>query len=221
MSETDIVHVPHKASGEARNAVIGGHVQMMFDAITTMAANVAAGQVQGARHHRHQALGTHPQRPDGGGSRRSRLRGDHLARRDGAGRHAAAGRRQAQCRDRQGDQPGRREGRLGEAGRGAAGDVAWPSSTSICVPTSRNGPRWCRSPASRRTDRQGAKAKWYRGAHARRARCTRMERLSARCFGQVLGRARFRLAGGGAVGHTVAGLMGRTAAYESGLAALA
>ena len=46
MSETDIVHVPHKASGEARNAVIGGHVQMMFDAITTMAPNAAAGQVR-------------------------------------------------------------------------------------------------------------------------------------------------------------------------------
>lgn len=46
MSGTDIVHVPHKASGEARNAVIGGHVHMMFDAITTMAQNVQAGQVR-------------------------------------------------------------------------------------------------------------------------------------------------------------------------------
>src|SRR5712675_798503 len=46
MSGTDIVHVPHKASGEARNSVIGGHVQMMFDAITTMASNAAAGQVR-------------------------------------------------------------------------------------------------------------------------------------------------------------------------------
>jgi tripartite-type tricarboxylate transporter receptor subunit TctC len=46
LSGTNIVHVPHKASGEARNSVIGGHVQMMFDAITTMAANVAAGQVK-------------------------------------------------------------------------------------------------------------------------------------------------------------------------------
>jgi len=45
MTGTDIVHVPHKASGEARNSVIGGHVQMMFDAITTMASNVRAGQV--------------------------------------------------------------------------------------------------------------------------------------------------------------------------------
>jgi len=45
MTGTDIVHVPHKASGEARNSVLGGHVQMMFDAITTMASNVRAGQV--------------------------------------------------------------------------------------------------------------------------------------------------------------------------------
>jgi tripartite-type tricarboxylate transporter receptor subunit TctC len=46
MSGTNIVHVPHKASGEARNSVIGGHVQMMFDAITTMAENAQAGQVR-------------------------------------------------------------------------------------------------------------------------------------------------------------------------------
>jgi tripartite-type tricarboxylate transporter receptor subunit TctC len=46
MSGTDIVHVPHKASGEARNAVLGGHVQMMFDAVTTMTANAKAGQVR-------------------------------------------------------------------------------------------------------------------------------------------------------------------------------
>ena len=31
------MHVPHRGSGEARSNTIGGHVQMMFDAITTMA----------------------------------------------------------------------------------------------------------------------------------------------------------------------------------------
>jgi tripartite-type tricarboxylate transporter receptor subunit TctC len=46
MSGTDIVHVPHKASGEMRTAVIGGHVQMAFDAVTTMTSNVKAGQVR-------------------------------------------------------------------------------------------------------------------------------------------------------------------------------
>ncbi|MBV9347230.1 MAG: tripartite tricarboxylate transporter substrate binding protein, partial [Pseudolabrys sp.] len=46
MSGTDIVHVPHKASGDARNSVIGGHVQMMFDAITTMRAVADDGKVR-------------------------------------------------------------------------------------------------------------------------------------------------------------------------------
>jgi tripartite-type tricarboxylate transporter receptor subunit TctC len=46
MSGTDIVHVPHKASGEMRSSVLGGHVQMAFDAVTTMTENVKAGQVR-------------------------------------------------------------------------------------------------------------------------------------------------------------------------------
>jgi tripartite-type tricarboxylate transporter receptor subunit TctC len=46
MSQTDIVHVPHKTSGDARNSVLGGHVQMMFDAITTMAPHVQSGRVK-------------------------------------------------------------------------------------------------------------------------------------------------------------------------------
>jgi tripartite-type tricarboxylate transporter receptor subunit TctC len=46
MTGTRIVHVPHKASGEMRASVIGGHVQMGFDAVTTMTENVKAGQVR-------------------------------------------------------------------------------------------------------------------------------------------------------------------------------
>ncbi|SRR5579871_593744 len=46
MTGTDIVHVPHKAAGDSRNDVIGGHIEMMFDAITVMAPNVQAGQVR-------------------------------------------------------------------------------------------------------------------------------------------------------------------------------
>src|SRR5581483_4070199 len=46
MSETDIAHVPYKGSSGARNDVIAGQVQMMFDAVTTMAPNVKAGQVR-------------------------------------------------------------------------------------------------------------------------------------------------------------------------------
>src|SRR4051794_6210459 len=46
MSQTDIQHVPYRGSSGARNDVLGGQVQMMFDAITTMAPNVQAGQVR-------------------------------------------------------------------------------------------------------------------------------------------------------------------------------
>jgi len=46
MTGTDIVHVPHRSSGDARTSVLGGQVQMMIDAVTTMAPNVSAGQVR-------------------------------------------------------------------------------------------------------------------------------------------------------------------------------
>jgi tripartite-type tricarboxylate transporter receptor subunit TctC len=42
----DIVHVPYRNSGDARSGVIGGQVQMMIDAVTTMAPNVGADQVR-------------------------------------------------------------------------------------------------------------------------------------------------------------------------------
>ena len=45
MTGTNIVHVPHKTSGDMRSSVIGGHVQMMFDAITVMAQGVRSGQL--------------------------------------------------------------------------------------------------------------------------------------------------------------------------------
>src|SRR5665213_156074 len=46
MSHTDIVHIPHKASGDARNSVLAGNVQMMFDAVTTMTALAKSGKVR-------------------------------------------------------------------------------------------------------------------------------------------------------------------------------
>ena len=42
----DLVHVPYRNSGEARSGVIGGQIQMMIDAVTTMAPNVAEKQVR-------------------------------------------------------------------------------------------------------------------------------------------------------------------------------
>jgi hypothetical protein len=46
MTQTDIVHVPHRGSGEARSNVIGGQIEMMIDAVTTWVPNITAGQVR-------------------------------------------------------------------------------------------------------------------------------------------------------------------------------
>ena len=46
MAKVDILHVPHKGSGEARTSALSGQVDMMFDAITTMTSNVKAGRVR-------------------------------------------------------------------------------------------------------------------------------------------------------------------------------
>jgi tripartite-type tricarboxylate transporter receptor subunit TctC len=46
MAGVDIVHVPHKESSGARTAVMGGQVEMMFDAITVMAKLAEAGKVR-------------------------------------------------------------------------------------------------------------------------------------------------------------------------------
>ena len=46
MSGTNIVHVPHKSSGDMRSSVLGGHVQMMFDAITVTMASAKAGKLR-------------------------------------------------------------------------------------------------------------------------------------------------------------------------------
>src|SRR6266481_9236094 len=47
MAGVDIVHVPHKGSDQARTAVLGGQVQMMFDAISTIVSHVRAGKLKG------------------------------------------------------------------------------------------------------------------------------------------------------------------------------
>ena len=46
MAGVNIVHIPHKESSGARTAVMGGQVEMMFDAITVMARLAEAGKVR-------------------------------------------------------------------------------------------------------------------------------------------------------------------------------
>jgi len=46
MAGLDIVHVPYKESSGARTGVLGGQVEMMFDAVTVMSEHVKAGKVK-------------------------------------------------------------------------------------------------------------------------------------------------------------------------------
>jgi len=46
MAQVDILHVPHKSSGEARTSVMSGQVEMMMDAITTMMPIAKSGRVR-------------------------------------------------------------------------------------------------------------------------------------------------------------------------------
>ena len=46
MAGVDIVHVPYRGSSQARTDTIGGQVDMMFDAVTTMSEFAKAGKVR-------------------------------------------------------------------------------------------------------------------------------------------------------------------------------
>lgn len=46
MAGIDIVHVPYKGSAGARTDVLGGQLEMMFDAVPTMAEHIKAGKVK-------------------------------------------------------------------------------------------------------------------------------------------------------------------------------
>jgi tripartite-type tricarboxylate transporter receptor subunit TctC len=46
LTGTDIQHVPYKGSAGARNDIISGQVQMMFDSVPTMAQMIQAGRVK-------------------------------------------------------------------------------------------------------------------------------------------------------------------------------
>ncbi|MEY2660992.1 MAG: hypothetical protein RLZZ123_2164, partial [Pseudomonadota bacterium] len=46
MANVNLVHVPYKGSSGARTDVLGGQVDLMFDAVTTMAEHVRTGKVK-------------------------------------------------------------------------------------------------------------------------------------------------------------------------------
>ena len=70
MTGTDILHVAYKSSTTARNDIVGGHVQMMFDETPAVAPNVLAGQVRALGHNGSEVFdgSPRPAYPRGSGS---------------------------------------------------------------------------------------------------------------------------------------------------------
>jgi tripartite-type tricarboxylate transporter receptor subunit TctC len=46
MAGVSILHIPYKGSSGARTDVLGGQVDMMFDAVPTMTEHIRAGKVK-------------------------------------------------------------------------------------------------------------------------------------------------------------------------------
>jgi len=63
MGNVFLVHIPYRGSSGARTDVIGGQVQLMFDAVTTMAEQVKAGKVKALATTGRQRSGVLPEVP--------------------------------------------------------------------------------------------------------------------------------------------------------------
>ena len=158
MAGVSIVHIPYKGSSGARTDVLGGQVDMMFDAVPTMTEHITRRQGEGARHDRHGALGGDARRADDRRGRRAGLRGDDLARPDGAEGHAAGGRRRGSTprSSRIVGQPETAQGLEG-AGRDADDDERRRVRRATSATTSPSGRTSSRSRARRpSSERHGA-----------------------------------------------------------------
>ena len=120
----DIVHVPYKGSTGMRTDILSGQIQMLFDSVPTMAPMIKAGKVRALGTSGDEALADPAGRADDRGSRRAGIPGDTVGRLHGAGRHAAADRRQAQRGNHQDRVAAGHQGGLGKAGRRAGDDDA-------------------------------------------------------------------------------------------------
>ena len=86
-----------QGTGPALTDLIGGHVAIYFSLAAAGGRHRPRGQGARAGGHRREALRRLPRCADGGGGRAAGLRGGAALRHRGAGRHAAADHRQAQC----------------------------------------------------------------------------------------------------------------------------
>ncbi len=110
----DIVHVPYKGSTGARNDILSGQIQILFDSVPTMAPQIKAGMVR--------ALGTSgktrsPILPDVPTMAEAGVPGFNatlMGRLHGSRRHTEADHRQTSRRDHQDPAPARHQARRGK-----------------------------------------------------------------------------------------------------------
>ena len=103
----DIVHVPYKGSTGARNDILSGQVQILFEFRADDGANDQGRTGARARHHWQNAVANVARCADDRGSRRSGFQRHLVGRLHGSRRHAAADRRQTQSRDHKDSGTGR------------------------------------------------------------------------------------------------------------------
>ncbi len=141
MAGVDIVHVPHKESSGARTSVMGGQVEMMFDAITVMSKLAEAGKVRAIASSGQTRSAVMPDVPTVSEAGVPGYDAVIWLGIMAPGRHAEADRRPAERRDPEGPRAARGKGRLRQAGRGADADERGRLRASSWPRTSRSGRR--------------------------------------------------------------------------------
>ncbi len=84
----DIVHVPYKGSAPMVNDMLGGHIDIAFDNTPNVLPQVNGGKLRALGVSSKTRSTLAPERSDGVGCRRARLRGQCLVRRRRPGGHA-------------------------------------------------------------------------------------------------------------------------------------
>ena len=86
----DIVHVPYKGSTGARNDILSGQIQILFDSVPTMTETIKSGKVRAIGTTGIKTRSAFARRADLGRIGSQGFSAHALARHDGAGRHAEA-----------------------------------------------------------------------------------------------------------------------------------
>ena len=90
-----MLHVQYKGAAPAVVDLLGGHVMLRFDQVTTSLAHIRDGELPGIGRFDAQTLARLAERADDCGGGLTRVPGLHVQRFDGAGWHAASGDRPA------------------------------------------------------------------------------------------------------------------------------